>query len=68
MPVGAYDMCVVYPIAPGPSIRYRWLTDTEAAAGGNGVRPLDNGPSAANAAISVPLPATKPSPDNASCP
>ena len=70
VPVGAYDVCVMYPITG--SVRYRWLTDSEANASGNGVRPLDNGPTAANAALSVPLPATDPNndgiPGSSSCP
>ena len=63
VPVGAYDVCVVWPTSG--SIRYRWLTDTEAngTPANNGVRPLDNGTAVANALLTVPLPATDPNSD-----
>jgi type II secretory pathway pseudopilin PulG len=70
LPAGAYDVCVVYPTSPASSRRYRWLSDSEAngTPADNGVRPLDNGPTASNAALNVPLPNVNPNPDSAYCP
>ena len=50
VPVGAYDLCILWPISPASSVRYRAMNSAGA------IRPLDNGPTQSNASLNVAKP------------
>ena len=56
VPVGAYDLCVIWPLSPGSAVRYRSVSNPTDASGGLQPLGLGDGPSANHEAFTVAKP------------